>query len=224
MSETPSGISASALAKLPDPDDDDRNLVTYKTAWLLLQKIRRVMQQTPTEPSHGRVEVSVEDLEVVELSQFGRKGKKAVQVLVVAKERADGSTVWAWLRQVPYLEPETLRGSLVDALEGARGEEVWSNPGSGFEWLREAGYRHRTAMGAGLLGVNRVMEELRAWQVRTHWGEMSEKHLGAYLDEFAFRFNHRCRHSSSKEIFEDLVHRVVTGKPRTFQDVIRGKA
>lgn len=224
MSETHSGISASALAKMPDPDDDDRNLVTYKTAWLLLQKIRGVMQQTPIEPSHGRVEVSLEDLEVVELSQFGRKGKKTAQVLVVVKERTDGSTGGAWLRQVPDLEPESLRGSLVDALEGARGEEVWSTPGSGFEWLGEAGHRHRTAMVAGLLGVNRVMEELRAWQVRTHWGEMSEKHLGAYLDEFAFRFNHRCRHSSSKEIFEDLVHRVVTGKPRTFQDVIRGKA
>lgn len=224
MSETPSGISASALAKLPDPDDDDRNLVTYKTAWLLLQKIRRVMQQTPTEPSHGRVEVSVETLDVVELGQFGRQGKKAVQVLVVVKERADGTTGWAYVQKVPDHEPENLRGCLMQILERVKGEEVWSAPNSGFEWLWEAGYRHRSAMGVGLLGVSRVMEELRAWQVRTHWGEMSEKHLGAYLDEFAFRFNHRCRHSSSKEIFEDLVHRAITGAPRTFQDVTRGEA
>ena len=224
MSETPSGISASALAKMPDPDDDDRNLVTYKTAWLLLQKIRGVMQQAPIEPSHGRVEVSVETLEVVESDQFGRQGKKAVHVLVVVKERADGTTGWAYLRKIPDRQPETLRGCLMQVLERARGEEVWSNPDSGFEWLGEAGYRHRTAIRAGLLGVNRVMEELRAWQVRTHWGEMSEKHLGAYLDEFAFRFNHRCRQSSPKEVFEDLVHRVITGKPRTFQDVTRREA
>lgn len=224
ISETRSGISASALAKLPDPDDDERSLVTYKTAWLLLHKIRGVMQQTSMEPFHGRVEVSIENLDVVELSQFGREGKKVVQVLVVVKERADGSTGWACLRQVPDCEPKTLRGCLMDDLGGSTGEEIWSNPGSEFEWLGEAGYQHRTARELGLLSVNRVIEELRGWQKRTHWGEMSEKHLGAYLDEFAFRFNHQCRHSSSKDIFEDLVYRAITGKPRTFQKLIRGDA
>ncbi len=224
MSETPSGISASALAKLPDPDDDEQNLVSYKTAWLLLHKIRGVMQQTSLEPSYGRIEVSVETLDVVELGQFGRQGKKAIQVLVVVKERADGTTGWAYLRQVPDRGPETLRRCLMQALGGATGEEIWSNPGSEFEWLGEAGYRHRIATKMGLLSVNRVLEEVRVWQVRTHWGEMSEKHVGAYLDEFAFRFNHQCRGSSSKDIFEDLVDRVITGKPRTLQEVIRGEA
>ncbi|WP_285577424.1 transposase [Geothrix limicola] len=224
MSETPSGISASGLAKLPDPDEDERNLVSYKTAWLLLHKIRGVMQQIPGPPTYGRVEVSIENLEVVELNQFGRQGKKAVQVLVVVKERADGSTEWACLRQIRDREPETLQRCLMEALGGVMREEIWSSPGSEFDWLGEAEYRHRTATELGLLSVNRVLGELRVWQVGTHWGEMSEKHLGAYLDEFVFRFNHRCRKSTPKEVFDDLVQRALHGEPKTFQDVVRGEA
>lgn len=67
-----------------------------------------------------------------------------------------------------------------------------------YSGLSRLGFRHTVRKGESSVAVakqlphvHRAFSNLKAWLIGTHHG-VSSKHLQAYLNEFAFRYNHRC--------------------------------
>jgi transposase-like protein len=64
----------------------------------------------------------------------------------------------------------------------------------------------------GYLPVERVFSLLKRGLLGTHRGAVSQKHLGYYLDEYAFRFNRR-RSKSRGKLFFRLAQQAVAIDP-----------
>jgi transposase-like protein len=68
---------------------------------------------------------------------------------------------------------------------------VVTDDGSEYATLTERGYQHRVEAAEERLSMVRlVFLNLKSWLSGTHHG-VSSKHLQAYLNEFAFRFDRR---------------------------------
>ena len=74
-----------------------------------------------------------------------------------------------------------------------------------------------------LPGVHRLFALLHRVLLGTHQGAVRPKHLGAYLDEFEFRFNRR--HSESRGLlFQRLMTFSVRQKSPEYAEIVRVKA
>jgi hypothetical protein len=67
--------------------------------------------------------------------------------------------------------------------------------------------------------VHRVASLAKRWLLGTHQGSVSEAHLPAYLDEFAFRFNRR-RSASRGMVFYRVMELAAGYHPVRFQDLL----
>lgn len=168
--------------------------LSYETAFTMLHKLRRAMVAPDREPLRGRIEM---DETYVGGPQSGPRGRGALgKTLVVGAvecrgkvprrirlrviERADRATLHAFAREV--VEP---------------GSTLVTDGHQGYDELR--GYRHRRQI-VGQDGVTKeevlprfhmAIGNLKAWLTGTHHGAITARHLQAYLDEFAFRYNRR---------------------------------
>ncbi len=80
----------------------------------------------------------------------------------------------------------------------AHGSTVITDGNPAYDTLMVNGYPHKvlsTAYGddqdAVLPALHLVFSNLKTWLMGTHHGRVSHKHLQAYLNEFAFRYNRR---------------------------------
>jgi len=104
---------------------------------------------------------------------------------------------------------------------------VMTDERAGYKALRggQSGYIHRTVNHSeyewvrGIAHTNTVegVFSLFKRSVVGAYHSVSAKHLPAYLDEFAFRFNRR----TSKQLFEDTVRHLATADPMTFAKLTR---
>ncbi len=67
--------------------------------------------------------------------------------------------------------------------------------------------------------MHRVASLAKRWLLGTHQGGVKPAHLGAYLDEFAFRFNRR-RSKSRGMLFYRLLEQSVQAPPRTYRSLV----
>ena len=170
-------------------------LARYETAWLMLHKLRSAMVRPAREPLAGTVEV---DEAYLGGSVAGRQGGRALgfKTLVAGavEVRGEGSG------RVRLRVVEDATAASLEAFVRANvssGSSVRTDGWMGYAHLREAGFRHqRKVQGSPeraaviLPRIHRVFGNLQTWLGGTHHG-VSGKHLQAYLDEFAFRFNRR---------------------------------
>ena len=193
--------------------------VGYKTAWLILQKLRRAMVRSERTPLSGLVEV---DETYVGAAEPGVGGRQLMgKALVVIAVELDGKKVGRIrLRQVPDASGKSLVGFIAACVE--KGAQVHTDDWSGYNGVREAGYAHRVtpilddperAM-KFFPHVHLVASLLKRWLGATHQGAVRKQHLQGHLDEFAFRFNRRrSRHVGKK--FHRLVEQLVVHKARS---------
>ena len=99
--------------------------------------------------------------------------------------------------------------------------------GAGHLGLPAAGYDHEPVnIGASrgdaalrLPAINLVFSLVKRWLLGTHHGAVGEKHLPAYLDEYAFRFNRRTAKRVSHG-FARLIEHAVRIKPSTYRAIV----
>ena len=60
---------------------------------------------------------------------------------------------------------------------------------------------------------------MKRWLLGTHHGAVSAKHLQAYLDEFAFRYNRR-KTKGVGRIASRVLENLVTAKPMSMRQLI----
>lgn len=187
------GISALQLQR-------DTGLGSYRTAWLLLHKLRSALGPDPGRLLCGTVEADETYLGAPH--EKGRRGgrapgRKALVGVVVERRRGRGQA------RLGVLESHTFERDLGPFVRGAieglrttvRTDGLWS-----YRPLASVGIHHEYAVqgtdrsrAAPLLPWSHtVFAHLKAWLRGTFRG-VSRKHLAGYLHEFTYRFNHRDR-------------------------------
>jgi len=197
-------------------------LGSYKTAWAMMQKLRRAMVRPGRERLRGVVEVDETYWGAPEPGLIGRLTKNKALIIVGAE--VDGPGIGrVRLRRIPDLSKASLHGFIKEAVEP--GSTVRTDGQSTYEGLD--GYVHdqriqnQQAEGEHLSPrVHRVVSLLKRWLMGTHQGAVEHAHLDYYLDEFTFRFNRRTSASRGK-LFYRLLQQAVQLGPTPFRQLTK---
>ena len=171
---------------------------SYKTAWFLLQRLRRAMVSAGRSLLAGRIEAdevivggpargktgrgvtkaehSTLVFGAVEVIAYqdkhGRNLEKAGCLRLAVAQRADAVSIRS------FLTSNVLPGSVINT-DGSKG----------YSGTALAGYRHELRdPESRALHIHRAFGNLKTWLNGTHHG-VDPKYLKHYLDEFGFRFN-----------------------------------
>jgi hypothetical protein len=171
-------------------------LGSYKSAWLLLQKLRAAMVAPDRSPLSGLVEVDETSL------PFRTKDAPAARK---PGRSHDGKLLIAGAVEIVGEGPGRIRLAAIDdysaaALGGfvaatiADGSTVVSDGWSGYARLKDVKHDPKVIGDAPahavLPWVHRVFANAKRWAMGVYHG-LREEHLQRYLDEFVFRFNRR---------------------------------
>jgi transposase-like protein len=191
------GVSASALQRV-------LGLASYETAWTMLHRYRRAMVRSGRPRLEGVVEVAA--LPVVLDRSAG----------VALEDRGD-EPGRVRMQPLPGGDPAGLAAFTAWAVEP--GATVRTDRAAAAAQLRGGGYACEQAPQRHL---DAVAQRLRGWLASTHHGACSPEQLGAYLDEFTFRFNRR--HARYRGLlFYRLLEESVVTPPLPYHDIARGR-
>lgn len=215
---------------------EDQLGVTYKTAWLLAQKLRRSMVDPDREPLEGVVEVDQAEIPFREGDTAFDPGNAGKILVIGAVEVIDRDTNQAKPRRkhAKYLNTRSGRIRLamiadnsatsIEAFVKAnvkRGTTLLTDGHASYPGL--TGYRHDPRVVGKMAGhvvlpwIHRVFSLLKRWSLGTYHG-LRRKHVDTYLNEFAFRYNRRFyRHVS----FETLLGLAADKEPASYWDIIK---
>jgi transposase-like protein len=208
------GISALQLQR-------DTGIGSYKTAWLLLHKVRSTLGWNPWKPLSGDVEA--DETYAGRRRSSGPRDRGAwltpVGVLVENRGEHAGRVRLRVLRDVGTKElVGYVRGSIDE-----RRTTVWTDGFRSYLRLRELGIRHRRRIQRTprdsiriLPWAHAVASNLKTWLRGTFHG-VSPKHLNRYLDEFNYRFDRRWR---EKDLFAFVARRVARGNPLPYSRLV----
>ena len=171
-------------------------LGSYKTAWLLLQKLRRAMIASDRSPLSGLVEVDetsmpfrTSDTPINPKPGRSHEGKMMIAGAVEIHEKAPG-------RLRPKVIDDYSAKTLGTLFESniVPGSTAISDGWSGYLRLKNVKHEPKVAgpMAVHILlpWIHRVFGNAKRWAMGAYHG-LRTPHLQRYLDEFAFRFNRR---------------------------------
>ena len=191
---------------------------SYKTAWLLIHKIRKAMVSSGDFPLNDSVEA---DETYVGGHHEGKAGRGAAgKSLVAVVVETNGKTMGrAYLKKIDSADKEEL-GSFVRE-RVAEGSTVITDGWPSYKCLVEE-YEHQPIVikelnksGELLPKVHIVIANLKMW-LRGTFNRYPHKHIQTYLDEFSFRFNRRW---NLENIFDKLLTRCIQRNTVTFADL-----
>ena len=199
------GISAKDLQRI-------MGFGSYKTAWIWLHKLRRAMVRPGREPLCA----------IVQLDEgfIGGKGSEKSMVLVGAEpggrvrlahaENNDQATLkrfaGAHVAETAQATTDGLASYNANSLGERHHEKVVQTPGQ--KQQKDA-----------LQHCHWAISNLKRWLLGTHHGAVSAKHLQAYLDEFAFRYNRR-KTKGVGRIAARVLENLVAAKPISMRQLI----
>ena len=213
MTNQKHGVSALGLQRL-------LGLGSYQTAWTILQKLRTAMVRPGRDRIHGSVEVDETYVGGIEHGVRGR-GTDTKFIVVIAIEvlpsKGFGRVRLQRVNDVSGASLIPFVSAAVDA-----GTEVRTDGWRGYYGLSEQGYKHHAIKVSSsgdpahvsMPGVHRVASLLKRWLLGTHQGSVTQDHLDAYLNEFAFRFNRRHSRRRGLLFLRLLQHAVATPPTR----------
>ena len=188
---------------------EDQLGVTYKTAWLLTQKLRRSMVDPDREPLEGVVEVDQAEIPFREGDAFFEPGNAGKILVIGAVEVIDRGVNHARPRRkhAKYLDTRSGRIRLaMIANNSARSIEAFvkANVKRGTTLITDGhasypgltGYRHDPRIVGKMAGhivlpwIHRAFSLMKRWSLGTYHG-LRRKHVDTYLNEFVFRYNRR---------------------------------
>lgn len=213
MTQTRSGTSAKQLERMLG--------VTYKTAWRMFKQIRTLMAESSTTPLGG----NGEGVEVDE-TYIGGKGmnrrfkpnfnmvpKEVVMGMVQRSKGTENSK--AYLKHVPNTGKWTLIAQIKEHIDPQA--RVITDELAAYKNLPREGYLLHDVVNHS---VTYVIGDIHTQNIENVWSiikrgiygvyrNVSKKYLQAYIDEYAFRFNHR---KQNGDMFYTLLNQVVNVK------------
>jgi transposase-like protein len=209
MGESKKGVSANQLKRMLH--------VSYKTAWYLSHRVRAAMRDEAPELLRGIVEADETYVGGHRRHLRGRstKGKK---VVIGAVER--GGEVR--LRMTKRVNKKALHGFLHEVVD-PDAEAIMTDAFAGYMGIADENTRHEVIdHGEAWVQADvhtNTMESVWSLFKRSIVGSyhhMSARHLPAYLDEVAFRFNNR----DNAYLFRDTLLRLLGAETMPYRELI----
>jgi transposase-like protein len=207
----------------------DLGIGSYRTAWGMCQRLRRVLVRPGRERLSGVVEVDETFVGGVEPGLAGGRARGKKSLVAVAVETPGRPRLGrARLQVVSDASAETLGRFVRDHVEP--GSVVVTDAWSGYTGQALAGYSHRVVNQSQALrdgaahdglppAAHRVAALLKRWLLATHQGSASAGRLQDYLDEWVFRFNRRrSRHRGL--VFYRVIQLAVGHEPVRYRQLI----
>jgi predicted RNA-binding Zn-ribbon protein involved in translation (DUF1610 family) len=215
---------------------EDQLGVTYKTAWLLTQKLRRSMIDPDRDPLEGVVEVDQAEIPFREGDAFFERGNAGKILVIGAVEVVyrDTNQPKPRRKHAKYLNTRSGRirlAMIADNSAASIEAFVRANVKPGATLLTDGhasypgltGYRHDPRVVGKMAGhvvlpwIHRAFSLMRRWGLGTYHG-LRRTHIDTYLNEFVFRYNRRFyRHVS----FAALLGLAAHHEPASYWDIIR---
>jgi transposase-like protein len=198
-------------------------LGSYKTAWLMLQKLRRAM----VDPDRGLLEdlVEVDESDIPYRTKddpiAGGQGRSAIGKLhfIGAIELSlDGHPRRIRLSPLDDFSASSIRGFVASAVEPDA--TLLSDGFSSYRSLKDYNHQPKVVgkMAAHIVlpWIHRVFANFKRWALGTYHG-VRQKHLRRYLDEFVYRWNRR-RHMRTS--FDTLLGLTVRLSHASYRDFV----
>jgi hypothetical protein len=215
MTTHSNGISARQLWR-------QLGLGSYKSAWLLVRKLRRAMVDPDRDPLAGLVEV--DETSIPFRGKDGpaergpgrsHEGRLLIAGAVEIRGKGPGR---ARLAVIGDYSAASLGGFVAGNV--ADGSTVVSDGWSGYAKLKDVRHDPKVIGDAPahavLPWVHRVFANAKRWAMGVYHG-LRPGHLQAYLDEFVFRFNRR---RAPHAAFDRLLGLSLTLQPATYQMLV----
>jgi len=197
---------------------------SYRTAWLWLQKLQRLIVLPDWERIGGQIEV--DEIHMGSVETGGGRRHVESKALVAIAAQIDGKGIGRIrLRRIAAASPSQLVSFVKHAVEP--GSIVITDGWKAYAGLKQEGFKHRPrlinaeskAASALLPRVQRVASLLKRWLLGTHQGAFSREQLDSYLDDFTIRFNRRTSRYRWK-LFYQLVAQAVAVEPSPYPRLI----
>jgi transposase-like protein len=205
------GFSAMELQRKLD-------IKTYRTAWLLMHKIRTAMASSDAFPLSQDVEVDETYIGGKKPGPRGR-GAQGKSLVAVAVETDGTSMGRAYLDKLGSASMKDIESFVTQHL--SKGIKVTSDAFKSYAFLKTE-YIHNPIVTSTqkhsdtvLPKVHIVVANLKMWLLGTY-NRLPSKYLQKYLDEFEFRFNRRW---NIQNIFDKLLYRCLYTKTCTLADL-----
>ena len=199
MASTRCGIAAKQL---------ERELgVTYKTAWRMFKRIRILFQEN-RDLFDGPVEA--DEVYIGGRRRGGKPGRGTTKTIVAGVSERDGGKVAT--RVVPNASAQTLVGLIEDSVKP--GGTVHTDEWIGFKRLTRCGFIHGVCSHGAkqyVVGDSHTNTIEGFWSVLkggiqgVYRGRVQPEYLQAYVDEYAFRYNHR---NDPEPMFENVIGQI----------------
>ncbi|MGH7867091.1 MAG: IS1595 family transposase [Candidatus Dormibacteraceae bacterium] len=216
IGESKKGISAKQLQRTLG--------VSYKTAWYLGHRVRSAMEDGSPVPLSGIVEID----ETWIGGKYRRpKGKAKDNKTMVLGAVERGGDIRLEVREGPGRESKVSYRSFVKDSVDEKAEFIFTD--SDYSWgdMTTWDTKHRKVDHGreewvrGIVHTNTVegVWSLFKRSVVGTYHQMSAKHLPAYLDEMAFRFNNR----GNAYLFRDTLLRMIEGETLPYAELVEGR-
>jgi hypothetical protein len=198
-------------------------LGSYKSAWLLLTKLRRAMVDPERSLLEGAVEIDETEIPLRSKDDppaggQGRSPQGKVFVAGAVELSPKGDPRRIRLAPIADFSAATLRPFVVTT--AAPGARVVTDGWSGYAGLSDHTHDPKVvgkmAAHVVLKWTHRVFSNLKTWALGTFHG-LRRQHLKRYLDEFVFRWNRR-RHTATA--FDRLLGLGARLAPATARDFV----
>jgi hypothetical protein len=199
-------------------------LGSYKTAWLLLHKLRRAMVDPERCLLMGLVEVDETEVPLRSkhdpIANHGIANVGIVQIIGAVEIDEDRYPHRVRLEPLEARTGENVRAFVERSVDV--GTAVVSDGFAGYRKLSE--HRKHVAMTIGTMAahvvlpwVHRAFSNLKRWLMGTLHG-VRRPHLRRYLDEFTFRWNRRRHTKTAFDTLLSLIVRLPHASMRDFVD------
>lgn len=211
MSVRKNGISAKELQRI-------LGFGSYETAWTWMHKLRRCTRRADRTPLNDEVEVD-ETFFGASGHTRGRGTDKAI--ILVAAERGGRTRLEYSAGQkkddiTSFIERNISSSATIisDSFPSYSTKAVAPRAHIRFN-LKQLNVKTSDP----LQRCHRIATLLKRWLLGTYHGGASRKHLPAYLDEYAFRFNRRTTRGVGR-IAARLLEQVVNACPVTYNNIV----
>jgi transposase-like protein len=192
--------------------------IRYKSAWLLLQKLRSAMGNRDARYLLDGI-VEFDDTYFGGPGTGGKRGRgtSKTKVLVAVSKDGGGKPKHLKMRVVPNLKGKTVGAFAKEVI--AENSIVETDAYHSYRKSLEEKFNHDwqvyDADSEMLVWLHTIVSNAKSFVQGTFHG-LDELHLQRYLDEFCWRFNRRKR---TDKIFFDLLRSVVSAPKATYADL-----
>lgn len=196
-------------------------LGSYRTSWVMMQKLRRATISPHRSLLSGELEVDEIYIGGPEIE--GEKYRSHKQLILVAVEKKGQGIGRIRMKFIPNTSGHILLAGIQEMIK--LGSKIETDGWHGYNCLEKNNYNRLTTQVAQtrkakreqniLPRVHRVASLFKRWLLGTYQGRFDPKYLPQYLDEFVFRFNRRTSKSRGL-LFLRLLENAVQVKAVTY--------